>query len=201
MLPLTSDVFEMLGKTGTATEKRWNIGVENMDDKRHLTPDVRKIRNMEKVYELLSLRYPDPKLTATLQVEYPELQVLGSWKKLNVRKKGAMKPRLASASFIWNGLYFRRLFSFIFIDLIDSGKLYIGGGFGETTGHHYRDLCCLDLNRLDTWRALAPYLSARARQALGCAGTLLSMTTRPTFLPAKMFSITLTYAAKLGGRS
>ena len=157
MLALTSDVFEMLGNTGTATDKRWNIGVETMDEQRHLTPEVTKVRNMGKVYELLSLRHPDPKLTATLKVEYPELQVLGSWKKLNVRKKGAMKPRLGSASFVWNGLCFRRFFNFIFFEFVDSGKLYVGGGLGETTGPRYRDLCCLDLSRLDTWRALPPY--------------------------------------------
>ncbi|KIM45748.1 hypothetical protein M413DRAFT_442358 [Hebeloma cylindrosporum] len=139
MLALTSDIFEMLGNTGTATDKRWNIGVESLDEQKHMTPEVQKIRNMGKLYELVSLRHPDPKLTATLKVEYPELQVLGSWKKVHVRKRGAMKPRLASASFIWNS------------------KLYVGGGLGDSKGPLYRDLCCLDLNRLDTWRALPPY--------------------------------------------
>jgi hypothetical protein len=87
MLALTSDIFEILGNTGIATDKRWNIGVESMDERRHMTPEVNKIRNMGKLYKLLSLRHPEPKLTASLKVEHPELQVLGSWKKLSVRRK------------------------------------------------------------------------------------------------------------------
>jgi len=44
-----------------------------------------------------------------------------------------------------------------YINFIDSGRLYVGGGFGDTKGPYYRDLCCLDLGLLDTWRALPPY--------------------------------------------
>ncbi|KAF8965649.1 hypothetical protein BDZ97DRAFT_1811650 [Flammula alnicola] len=137
-LALSSDVFATLGNTGTAADRRWNTGVETLDE-RHLTPEVKKLRNVGKLYELISLRHPDPSLTATVEVKDPELQVLGSWKKVSVRRQGAMKPRLAFASFIWNG------------------KLYVGGGMGETKGPFFRDLCCLDLKRLDTWRALPPF--------------------------------------------
>ncbi|KDR67045.1 hypothetical protein GALMADRAFT_232263 [Galerina marginata CBS 339.88] len=137
-LVLASEIFEKLGNTGSAVDRRWNLGVEFMGA-RHMTPEVVALRDLKKLDRLTSLRHPDPKLTADLKVDHPELQVLGSWKKVYVKKKGPMKPRLAFSSFIWNG------------------KLYVGGGLGETKGPCYRDLCCLDLVKLDTWRTLPPF--------------------------------------------
>jgi hypothetical protein len=82
-----------------------------------------------------------------------------------------MKLRLGPAIFIWNGISFSRLFVPILINTMGSGKLYIGGGFGETKGPRYRDMCCVDLCRLDHG-ALCPLTHvARSGQAPGSAGT------------------------------
>lgn len=94
---------------------------------------------MDELEELTKLRHPDPSLTHKLEIQFPELQVLGSWKKLTLLKKGGMKARLAFSSFIWNS------------------KLYVGGGAYETKGPWLRDLWCLDLEKLDKWRQLPSY--------------------------------------------
>ncbi|KAG5638213.1 hypothetical protein H0H81_001214 [Sphagnurus paluster] len=94
---------------------------------------------MPKLDKVVSLRHPDPSVTAKLKVEHPELQVYGSWAKLSIKKSGGMKARLAFTSFIWKG------------------HLYVGGGLGETKGPCFRDLWRLNLSKLNTWESLPPY--------------------------------------------
>ncbi|CAA7271088.1 unnamed protein product [Cyclocybe aegerita] len=137
---LASDVFELLGNTSMAVDRRYNIGVESI-----ITPEATRIRDTGKLFRITSLRHPDPSLTASARVTSPELQVMGTWRKVHVRKKGPMKPRLGFAGFIWNG------------------KLYIGGGLGETKGPFYRDFCCLDLAHPTTWRALPAFPQSENR--------------------------------------
>jgi len=76
------------------------MGLEDLGPT-HVTPEIEKIRDTDELTELTKLRHPDPSLTHKLKVQFPELQVLGSWKKLTLLKKGGMKARLAFSSFIW----------------------------------------------------------------------------------------------------
>ena len=100
-LSTASTAFRKLGNTGTALDRRSNMGLEDLGPK-HVTPEIKEIRDMKELDELTQLRHPDPSLTHKLEIQFPELQVLGSWKKLTLLKKGGMKARLAFSSFIWN---------------------------------------------------------------------------------------------------
>jgi hypothetical protein len=77
------------------------MGLEDLGPT-HVTPEVEEICDEKDLRELTKLRHPDPSLTHKLKIQFPELQVLGSWKKLTLLKKGGMKARLAFSSFIWN---------------------------------------------------------------------------------------------------
>ncbi|KAF9462280.1 hypothetical protein BDZ94DRAFT_1283075 [Collybia nuda] len=102
-LALSSELFQALGNTGTAVDRCWNTDTDNIFA-HHKTPELESLIPNKKKYERISLRHPDPSLTLKLVVNEPELQVLGSWKKLSLQKKGGMKARLGFASFIWNTL-------------------------------------------------------------------------------------------------
>lgn len=123
----------------------------------HKTPELKSLIPMEKKYTRITLRHPDPTLTAKLVVNELELQILGSWKKLLLQKKGGMKARLAFTSFIWKSESCRKWRGQIVDSICLSGHLYVGGGGGETKGPWFRDLWCLDLQKLDGWRALPAY--------------------------------------------
>jgi hypothetical protein len=105
-LARSSDLFKLLGNTGTAVDRRWNTGNESLPE-RH-TAELRNLHPDNTLIPLLTLRHPDPSLTPKMTVTIPALQVLGSWKKLVVRKKNELKPRLGFTSFIWNGMAWLR---------------------------------------------------------------------------------------------
>lgn len=76
----SSDLFRMIGNTGTAVDRRENTSHESLTAN-HQTPELKALVPSKKLYELVSLRHPDPSLTPTLKVEFPSLQIYGSWKK------------------------------------------------------------------------------------------------------------------------
>ena len=78
------------------------------------------VRNMEKVYESPSLRHPDPKLTATIKVEYPKLQVLVSWKETQRTEQRCDETSSGIYEFHLERFVFRRLFEIILIEFIGS---------------------------------------------------------------------------------
>jgi hypothetical protein len=51
----------------------------------HFTPEVNAMNDMNKVTDAISLRHPDPRLCAKLEVTASSLQIRGSWKKLQVK--------------------------------------------------------------------------------------------------------------------
>lgn len=99
-LARASDIFRSLGNTGTAVDRRANTGNTGLGAS-HQTHAVEALMAVDKLAEVVSLRHPDPSSTPTLKVEYPSLQIYGSWKKLYLKKHGGMLPRLGFTSFIW----------------------------------------------------------------------------------------------------
>jgi hypothetical protein len=69
------------------------------------TSSLRCLITSEKVRELTQLRHPDPGLVAKLELQNEELQIRGSWKKVNLKKSGGMTPRMGFASFVWNSVF------------------------------------------------------------------------------------------------
>ncbi|KIJ53308.1 hypothetical protein M422DRAFT_155475 [Sphaerobolus stellatus SS14] len=134
------NILFKLGNTSAACKQFW-IGQTLLQtsppdsNKDELTAILR--RKVDK--ELAEIKHPDPDIALTIMPDYDSLQVNGSWKKLHVKTPGGMTPRLGFASWIWKS------------------RLYIAGGEYSLEGPHYRDLWCLDLNKMDKWRKLPKY--------------------------------------------
>ncbi|KAF8883072.1 hypothetical protein CPB84DRAFT_1713436 [Gymnopilus junonius] len=141
-----ADLFLSLGNTGTAVHRRWAtqefIPESHKERERGIT---RSILKPGATSVLLQFRHPDPKFTRTAQVVNPSLQVLGSWKKMKVKKTGGPGRRMTFSSFIWDG------------------NLYIAGGRPDSLGPFHRDIYALDLNKLDGWKSLPPYPQPMSR--------------------------------------
>ncbi|KAI0312653.1 hypothetical protein OF83DRAFT_1176437, partial [Amylostereum chailletii] len=87
-----------------------------------------------------SCRYPEPTLSATVEVADPSLQILGSWKKLHIKKTPGFVPRENFASFIWKS------------------RFYICGGQVHDFAPCLRDFYYVDLNDLRAgWHTLPEY--------------------------------------------
>ena len=100
---LMSEIYLSLGNTGTATHRLWtgNNIIYSLPAS-HQTSRITTAANQNKVIDLLQLRHPDPHLTARLEVKEPELQVLGSWKKLHVKAPPEkLLHRYGVSCFIW----------------------------------------------------------------------------------------------------
>ncbi|KAJ7744035.1 hypothetical protein DFH07DRAFT_890558 [Mycena maculata] len=130
-------IFRDLGNTGAANERRWHS--TTLVPHHIETPEMRKIHPIRQNDPVYELRHPDPKLVATLTVTDPALQVLGSWKKIPIKKGSGMTSRMGFASFVFEG------------------HLYILGGEKYLSGPWYRDFWYIDLNALDEWRPLPSY--------------------------------------------
>ncbi|TFK44026.1 hypothetical protein BDQ12DRAFT_701677 [Crucibulum laeve] len=136
-LAAASDIYLSLGNTGSAVHRRWTAN--ECVSYKHRTSEIQKVLNTSKTNEIIQLRHPDPKLCANLEVKEPELQLLGSWKKIKVKKAEGPGRRMTFSSFIWKG------------------KLYIAGGRKDSLGPFYRDMFALDLEKLDSWRSMPSY--------------------------------------------
>lgn len=96
-----SDISQLLGNTASVVDRRWNsMATDSLHD-RHVTPEVKKIRNTKKLYKIVSLRHPDPSLRAILKVEHPELQVLESLGKSIGKEKGRDESSTSICKFHW----------------------------------------------------------------------------------------------------
>ncbi|KAJ7024546.1 hypothetical protein C8F04DRAFT_1131316 [Mycena alexandri] len=130
-------IFRALGNTATANNGR--LQTRALVPKEFESAEIRKINPLivnDRVYALL---HPDPTLVASLTVSDPTLQLRGSWRKVPVRKGGAITARMGFASFVFEG------------------SLYVLGGQKGLMGPFYRDFWSIDLNALDEWRTLPPY--------------------------------------------
>ncbi|KAF8965607.1 hypothetical protein BDZ97DRAFT_1811485 [Flammula alnicola] len=78
-----SNIYEILGNTGKATERRLltSAGLDSIE-LRDVAPEILQACDALKLLELISL-------------------LLGSWKKLAIKQKGLMKARVGFSSFIW----------------------------------------------------------------------------------------------------
>ncbi|KAF9465693.1 hypothetical protein BDZ94DRAFT_1296211 [Collybia nuda] len=137
---ISSDIFLSLGNTGAAMQRLWNANSSTLGlPPAHHTPRIRTKKDREKIATLITLRHPDPSLTSSLTLKDPSLQVRGSWLKLHIKNQLRTLSRFSFATFIWNS------------------HLYIAGGQKDSLGPFYRDFLCLDLVKLDGWRALPDY--------------------------------------------
>ncbi|KAJ6517449.1 hypothetical protein C8R47DRAFT_1000441 [Mycena vitilis] len=138
-LCLASAVFLAVGNTGSAVHRRWLA-----DEIFGVLPDSLKTPQMGKLTPLLGrdilrLRHPDPKTAPGLEIDYPGLQICGSWQKLSVRKSSALISRMRSAVLAFDG------------------HLYVLGGEKFREGPWHRDFWTLDLAKLDGWKQLPDF--------------------------------------------
>ncbi|KAJ7020192.1 hypothetical protein C8F04DRAFT_309083 [Mycena alexandri] len=137
-LCLASDIFLAVGNTGCAVHRRWVAdemftilpeGLKTSETKR-LTPVLGR--------DIVALRHPDPHTAPSLIVNFPALQMRGSWKKLHIHKSSVLSSRMGSAICAYDG------------------HLYVLGGekFNEVW---FRDFWMLDLEKLDAWRRLPDF--------------------------------------------
>ncbi|KAJ7267868.1 hypothetical protein C8J57DRAFT_352325 [Mycena rebaudengoi] len=139
-LCFASEIFELLGNSGTATMRRWTAHTTTISlGPRHLTPAMKAVQDMRRMSKLLESRHPDPKTAPNVIASIPGLQVRGLWTRLRVKPGGVTEGRQDFATFIWNS------------------HLYVSGGRLCERGPYYRDLWTLDLAKLDAWRQLPDY--------------------------------------------
>ncbi|KAJ7200490.1 hypothetical protein B0H12DRAFT_1164427 [Mycena haematopus] len=140
-LCLASEIFASLGNSGTAVTRRWVALTSTISlPQHHQTPELKSVLNVDLMSKQFELRHPDPQATPNRAVTVPELQVRGSWKRLQVRTLGGVTDgRENFSSWIWNS------------------QLYVAGGRQTSTGPWYRDMWALDLSKLDAWRKLPDY--------------------------------------------
>ncbi|KAF7371251.1 hypothetical protein MSAN_00760900 [Mycena sanguinolenta] len=105
-----------------------------------LTPELEAVLDKERMTKLCEMRHPDPQAAPNRAVTVPELQVHGSWKRLQVKTPGGVtEGRENFSSCVWNG------------------QLYVAGGRQTSLGPWYRDMWALDLSKLEKWRRLPDY--------------------------------------------
>ncbi|KAF8210879.1 hypothetical protein K438DRAFT_1710364 [Mycena galopus ATCC 62051] len=140
-LCLASEIFAALGNSGTATTRRWTALTTTINlPEPHQTRELKAVLDVELLYKQFELRHPDPQAAPNREITVPELQIRGSWKRLQVRTPGGVtEGRENFASCIWNS------------------QLYVAGGRKTSTGPWYRNMWALDLVKLDAWRRLPDY--------------------------------------------
>ncbi|KAJ6472022.1 hypothetical protein C8R45DRAFT_1013780 [Mycena sanguinolenta] len=140
-LCLASDIFASLGNSGAAASRRWYAMTSTINlPQLHQTPELNAVLDRELLTKWFEMRHPDPQATPNRAVTVPELQVRGSWKRLQVKTPGGVtEGRENFSSCVWNG------------------QLYVAGGRQTSLGPWYRDMWALDLAKLDQWRRLPDY--------------------------------------------
>jgi hypothetical protein len=154
-----AELFFQLGNTGMAVDQMsaaQTLATVTLPS--HLDPakSVARLISNSRTMELWGLRHPDPQLVPSIDVTDNALQVHGSWKKVKMKKSGPISSRMGFASFIHKGSICIR----VLIPVLSScriGYLYIAGGQQSALGPFHRDMWCLNLEKLDGWRELAPY--------------------------------------------
>lgn len=128
-----------LGNTGAAVHRKWIANDVMQPLPKEYQALLKKITSMDDVTELTKLRHPDPKLTPKLELQDSELQIRGSWKKVELSKTNSIHARYSFASFVWKS------------------RFYVCGGQKAVLGPFYLDFQYLDLKKLDRWQTLPPY--------------------------------------------
>lgn len=140
-LSLASDIFLKLGNTGAAIHrKKVAFTVAAAFPEIHNSQNINRQKDtlQNECMELWKLRHPDPKFLQ-LGLQHSELQVLGSWKKIELSRANNIHSRYGFGSFVWRS------------------RFYVCGGVKNVLGPFYRDFHFLDLQKLDRWRALPDY--------------------------------------------
>lgn len=101
-LATMGEMFLRLGNTSSGLLRRWQ---------RHLLVmavppgmDGRSLQRMidqNEMRKLTQLKHPDAKLSPKLEVKNKDLQIMGSWQKVEVPKSGNIQPRMGFCSFVW----------------------------------------------------------------------------------------------------
>lgn len=107
-LVLASDIFLGLGNTGAAVHRRWtaDIALNTIPDGPSINKwPLKQIAPHGAALVLLQFRHPDPNRSAKLTLKNPDLQVSGSWQKIQLKKPGTIQPKLGFASFVWKSAY------------------------------------------------------------------------------------------------
>ncbi|KAI0314162.1 hypothetical protein OF83DRAFT_1138114 [Amylostereum chailletii] len=141
-LTRASNIFLKLGNTAAAVHRlHIAITLETHGKAAGLDPArLDEPGRMERYAKMAKLRHPEPRLTDTLELQDPNLQILGSWRKLEVKKTKMIAPRQGFASFVWNG------------------RFYVFGGEKMVYGPYYRDFYYIELEKLDEgWQKLPDY--------------------------------------------
>lgn len=99
------ELFLKLGNTGAAAQRRWLastsiVSLPEGDEGKKAAEGMNETIDLVK---LLRMRHPDPKFSAKLELQNPDLQVRGSWAKIEIPKEKSIQPRCGFASFVWNG--------------------------------------------------------------------------------------------------
>lgn len=103
-------IFKDLGNTGTAVHRRWAAEMLIPSNHRTREPAIdRTILKEDATRALTQFRHPDPAMVHRSQVVDPSLQLLGSWKKLKVKKSAGPGRRMGFSGFIWDGTSSPRL--------------------------------------------------------------------------------------------
>ncbi|KAJ3491939.1 hypothetical protein NLI96_g355 [Meripilus lineatus] len=136
-----SQIFLKLGNTGAAVHRQKNALTTALllpEDKGSPKFLRRKRALEDEARDLWTLRHPDPKFLQ-LGLQDSELQVLGSWKKIELSKANNLTARYSVGTFVWRS------------------RFYVCGGEKSLLGPFYRDFHYLDLEKLDRWRSLPSY--------------------------------------------
>ncbi|THH26623.1 hypothetical protein EUX98_g7570 [Antrodiella citrinella] len=135
------NIFLSLGNTGSALARKWASHTTTVS----LPPQVdekslKKMVNADETRRLSALKHPDAALSPKLELKNKDLQIMGSWKKVEIPKAVAIEPRMGFCSFVWKS------------------RFYVFGGEKSLDGPHFRDLRYLDLTNTNAgWHSLTPY--------------------------------------------
>ncbi|KDQ51405.1 hypothetical protein JAAARDRAFT_185207 [Jaapia argillacea MUCL 33604] len=139
-----ADIFFELGNTGAAVHRRWSCQTMiTMINAKYDRGEMEAAASLHKLYEVMEMRHPEPRLVPKLEVIDDALQVRGSWQKIEVRKSktGGFPPsRHGFASCVWNG------------------RFYICGGEKRQDSVGLRDLWSISLRTPESgWKRLPDY--------------------------------------------
>lgn len=136
-LSIAAEIFQQLGNTAAAHHRR-NVCMSIM----HWIPDdvdddlPEETLNVQQYRAVCALRHPDPNLSDKVTLQYPNLQILGSWQKIDLPKGGNGPARMGMCSFVWNS------------------RFYVVCGEKTALGPYYNDVQYVDLQKLDGWQTL-----------------------------------------------
>ncbi|KIY49786.1 hypothetical protein FISHEDRAFT_40769, partial [Fistulina hepatica ATCC 64428] len=139
-MTFASDIFLALGNTGASVDRRWMASYESGHFPQEHFDKLALMNQRGSMSTMMQFRHPDPERSPGQRLSHARLQVWGSWLRLHVKRppSGSL-DRFGHTCFIWKS------------------RLFVAGGRKDSLGPFYRDLWCLDLQRLDSWRRLSDY--------------------------------------------